>query len=333
MIYIAGFIFCGIIIFLAGSKLSYYANLLSETTGLGKAWLGIILMATITSLPELMVGISASAIVKSADLAVGDIFGSCAFNLGILAMMDAFVPKHKSLLGLASQNHILAISMNIILLTLAGLGILLPADIVLSKGMGLISLSFIFIYFLSVWLIYKNDKRANAISPPLEAKDKPVVSSKKIIVSLSIFAVIIIGIALLVPFLVNRIAEDFGLHKSFAGALLLAISTSLPEIAVSLAAVRMGSIDMAVGNLVGSNLFNIFTLSVNDMFYTQGHILKDASDTNIISCLATILMSAIAIIGLSYRNEKKRYLLAWDSLLIFSIYIVTIVTLYKLTNG
>ena len=91
--------------------------------------------------------------------------------------------------------------------------------------------------------------------------------------------------------------------------------------------------DMAVGNLVGSNLFNIFTLSLNEVFYTQGHILKDASDTNIITCLATIIMSAIAIIGLSYRNERKRYLLAWDSLLIFSIYIVTMLILYKLTKG
>ena len=209
MMYITGFIFCGIIIFFAGKKLSYYGNLLSETTGIGKAWLGVILMATITSLPELMVGISASAIVKSADLAVGDIFGSCAFNLGILAMMDAFAPKHKSLLGMASQSHILAISMNIILLTLAGLGILLPADIVIIEGIGLISISFVFFYFVSVWLIYKNDQRTNAANQMPERKEQLAISSKKIITSLSVFAVIIIGTSLLAPFLVNRIAEDF----------------------------------------------------------------------------------------------------------------------------
>ena len=50
-------------IFLAGRKLSHYGDLLAERTGLGKAWIGIILLATVTSLPELMVGISSSAIV------------------------------------------------------------------------------------------------------------------------------------------------------------------------------------------------------------------------------------------------------------------------------
>jgi cation:H+ antiporter len=84
--------------FFAWKKLSYYGDLLSELTGLGKAWIGLILMAGVTSLPELMVGISSSAIVESADLAAGDILGSCLFNLGILAVMDAFLPKDKPFL-------------------------------------------------------------------------------------------------------------------------------------------------------------------------------------------------------------------------------------------
>ena len=78
----AGFIICAVIIFLAGKKLSYYGDLIAERTGLGKAWIGLILMASVTSLPELVVGISSSAIVGSADPATGDIFGSSFLSTG-----------------------------------------------------------------------------------------------------------------------------------------------------------------------------------------------------------------------------------------------------------
>ncbi|MBK8657831.1 MAG: hypothetical protein IPN22_02870 [Bacteroidetes bacterium] len=72
-----GFLFCAVVIFLAGKKLAHYGDLIAELTGLGKAWIGLILMASVTSLPELMVGISSSALVGSADLAVGDIWELC----------------------------------------------------------------------------------------------------------------------------------------------------------------------------------------------------------------------------------------------------------------
>lgn len=88
--YIAGFLVCAIIIFFAGKKLSFYGDLLADMIGMGKAFIGLILMSTVTSLPELMVGISSVSIVQSADLAMGDILGSCALNLSILSFMDVY---------------------------------------------------------------------------------------------------------------------------------------------------------------------------------------------------------------------------------------------------
>ena len=125
MLYIAGFLACAAIIFFAGKKLSLYGDLLAEKTGMSKGWIGLILMASVTSLPELMVGISSAAIVKSADLATGDILGSCAFNLGILAMLDAFIPKHQPLFGIASPRHMLIAALGIILLSLVGFALFL----------------------------------------------------------------------------------------------------------------------------------------------------------------------------------------------------------------
>ncbi len=332
MVYLTGFILCAFVIFFAGRKLIFYADMIAAITGIGNAWIGLVLMAFITSLPELMVGISSSAIIQSADLAVGDVLGSCAFNLGILALMDAFVPKHKPLLGLASQNHIIAAAMGISLIALAGTGLFLPEEFVIIGGIGITSIFFIIIYFFSVWLLYRFDTTHKQATAEGEHNGQQILSLPKTIGYFSVYALIIISAALLLPYFIDNIAAIAGLNKTFAGTLLLAGSTSLPEIAVSIAAVRRGSIDMAVGNLLGSNMFNIFILAIDDIFYTKGHLLKDASDLHLVSCMATIIMAAVAIIGLSYRLQAKKYWLAWDALLIFGVYILNILLLYHITT-
>lgn len=326
MIHFTGFLACAIVIFLAGRRLSYFGDLLAEKTGMGKAWIGLILMASVTSLPELMVGIRSSALLQSADLAIGDILGSCAFNLGILAIMVAFVPNRHSLLGTASRNHVVAASLGIILLSMAGLAIFLPRDIVISPWIGLTSILFIVVYLVSVRLIYLNETNpenggGRLASGRFELKG----GSLRFIISRYVFfALIIIAMALTLPYFADHIVEYTGLGRSFVGTFFLAISTSLPEIAASLAAVRMGSIDLAVGNLLGSNLFNILILAMDDILYIKGHILKDASANNLLSVFSTILMTAVVIIGLSFRIKGKRYLLAWDAMLVGIIYVINL---------
>jgi len=333
MWYISGFIVCAAVIFFAGKRLSRYGDLLAEKTGLSKGWIGLILMASVTSLPELMVGISSSAIVESADLATGDILGSCAFNLGILAILDAFIPKHKPLFGIASPNHMLNAGLGIILLAIVGFALILPTDIVVMPWIGLSSILFIVVYLVSIRVIYKNEKHKQSGALPGEPVNHAVTMSLRSIIGwYCLFAFIIIAAALALPFFADHIAEMTGLGKSFVGTFFLAVSTSLPEIAVSIAAVRMGSIDLAVGNLLGSNIFNVLILAIDDLFYTKGLLLKDASDFHILSALSAIVMSAVVIIGLSYRASGKRYLLAIDAALIFLIYILNLILLYHFTS-
>lgn len=324
-----GFAACAIVIFFAGRKLSFYGDLIADLTGLGKAWIGLILMASVTSLPELVVGISSSAVVQSPDLAVGDIMGSCAFNLCILAMMDMFVPEHKSIFSVASNSHVLAISLGTILIAIAGIALFLPNEIVILPWLGVTSLLFLMVYLMSVRLIYRFElKNRDTINSKAEHLKRGITLRKAAIMYVG-FAAITVTAALFLPHFAEQIAEQTGMSKSFVGTLFLAVSTSLPEIAVSIAAIRMGAIDLAVGNLVGSNIFNIAILALDDVFYTKGHLLKDASDSHTISVLAIIIMSAVAIIGLTYRPGSKRYMLGWDALLILLIYVVNLVLLYN----
>jgi cation:H+ antiporter len=327
---IAGFIICTLIIFFAGKKLSYYGDLIGDLTGVGKAWIGLIMMSAVTSLPELMVGISSSAILEEPDLATGDILGSCAFNLGILSLMDIFTPKDHPLFGHLSKSHILAAAFGIILIVFAGLGIFLNEDIVLTPSIGLTSLSFAIIYFISVTTIFKYQK--SEFAEKEESTHHEInLTLKQVIWRYVFFALIIIVVALVLPHFAEQIAESTGLGKSFIGTLLLAISTSFPEIAVSIAAIKMGSTNMAIGNLMGSNIFNIFILFLDDLFYSKGHLLKDASDNHLVSVFSVIVISFIAVIGIIFPSKYKNWYLSWDTIMIFFVWSLNLILLYRLS--
>ena len=327
---ITGFLFCAALIFFSGTRLARYGHQIADITGMKKAWFGLIMMASVTSLPELFVGISSAGIVGSADLAVGDILGSCVFNLAILSLLDAF-SKKTNIFSVAAQSHVLAGSLGIILLSFVGLGLFLPQKFVALDWISFISLLFIVVYLLSVKLVYQYDQNHLPLVPEKtvdETQNKNTL--KKVILMYLLNALVVIGAALVLPYFAQKISEQTGLGQSFIGTLLLAASTSLPEVAVSIAAIRMGSVDMAVGNLMGSNLFNIFILALDDFFYTKGNLLSDASESHMVSVFSTIIMTAIAITGLTYRAKEKRFLLAWDTLLILCMYIFNMVLLYKL---
>lgn len=327
---IIGFLICAASIFFAGKRLSYYGDLLADMTGMGKAFMGLILMSAVTSLPELMVGVSSVTIVRNADLAVGDVLGSCAFNLGILSIMDIFTPKKNPLLGGVSQSHILAGALGMMLMAVTGLGLFLDKDYILTPSLGVTSLSFAVIYFLAVKMLY-NYQQVHPVSENKEHDHTQGLSLRTVIIRYVGFALIIIAAALTLPYFAEHIAESTGLGKSFVGTLFLAISTSLPEIAVSIAAIRLGATDMAVGNLLGSNIFNIFILFLDDVFYTSGHLLKDASDANLSSVFFTLMMSAVAIIGLIFPTKEKKWLMGLDTFTIFLLYLLNIVLLFQLS--
>ncbi|HNR05745.1 MAG TPA: hypothetical protein PKM27_00440 [Saprospiraceae bacterium] len=328
---ILGFGVCAGVVYFAGKKLSYFGDKLAEFTGLGRAWIGMILMATVTSLPELMSGVSASVLIESADLAVGDILGSCAFNLGILSLLDVFTPKDRPLFTSLSQSHILAASFGMILIVLAGLGLFLEDDLILTPSIGMTSIGFLLVYFFSIRTIYKYQR---TFQKPGEQHSAAVgdLNPKQVLWRFSVYALIIVLAALSLPYFADRIAGHTGLADSFVGTLFLAISTSLPEIAVSIAAARMGSLDLAVGNLFGSNLFNIFILFLDDLLYTKGHLLKDASDVNLVSVFFIILMALVSVIGLLFPITRKKIVLAWDTLVIFLLYALNIFLLFRLLH-
>jgi cation:H+ antiporter len=146
-------------------------------------------------------------------------------------------------------------------------------------------------------------------------------------------AVVLIAGALL-PFVAKGIAVEMGWHQSFVGTLFVAFVTSLPEVVVTVAALQLGAIDMAIGNLFGSNLFNIAVLAIDDIFFLPGPLFDSVSGIHAISAFSAIMMTGVAIVGLLYR-PRSRVLktVGWASIFLFTVYLVNTYILYLYGEG
>jgi cation:H+ antiporter len=328
-----GFFLCAGIIVFCGYKLSVYGDAIAEKSGLGRAWIGLILMAGVTSLPELINGISSVTIAGVPDIAVGDIMGSCIFNLSIIAIMDA-LHGPEPIFSKADTGHILSAGFGIILIGVATMSILL-GDVLPPLGyVGLYTPIIVFIYFVAVRSVYFFEKRslAERTVEMVEIEDQYAhMSVRETAVKYAIYAVIIVAAASVLPFIGEKIAVETGLGQSFVGTFFIGLTTSLPELAVSISALRIGATDMAIANLFGSNLFNIAILAVDDLFYAAGPVLNDVSQSHAIMGLMAMLMTGITVVALIYRVRKKTFLrLSWDAIALILAYFISLLILYSL---
>src|SRR3989339_1252377 len=122
MLFWLGFIVCTSLIVYSGTKLAKYGDIIAEKTGLGRTWIGVVLMASVTSLPELVTGISSVTYAGVPDIAVGDVLGSCVFNVLILALLDA-IYRPVPISTKAHHGHVLSAGFGILLLGIIGIGL------------------------------------------------------------------------------------------------------------------------------------------------------------------------------------------------------------------
>jgi cation:H+ antiporter len=316
------FMICAGVILFAGKRLSKYGDIIADRTGLGQAWIGVVLMASVTSLPELITGVSSVTLFDVPDIAAGDVLGSCMFNILIIALLDLF-DKDVPVLSRTEPGQILTGAFGILLLGAVCVGIGAGGYIPTLGWIGLYSIVFMCIYLIAMRTIFLFEKRRMAeigIDEDVEFVEDELTNSRLYMIY-AINAGLVIIAATILPYIGEEIAKMTGLGHTFVGSLFIAFSTSLPEMVVAVSALRLGAVDMAVGNLLGSNLFNIGILAVDDAFYRQGPLLQAITSAHLITAIAAIVMTACAIAGLVYREEHKRFRMGWDTLAILMVYL------------
>lgn len=331
MILWVGLILCTLVIVYAGTRLSKYGNIIAEKTGLGGTWIGVVLLASVTSLPELVTGISSVTYAGVPDIAIGNAIGACVFNMLVLAILDA-IYRPMPVLTKAHQGNILSAGFGIFLLSMVAIGLVLGNRIFPLGWIGLYTPLLVLIYLFAMKLVYQYERKQvlvfiKEMAVELKYED---ISMKTAILKFSVNAVFVIVAAVFLPKVGEGIAESTGLGQTFVGSIFIAIVTTIPEVVVSIAAVRIGAIDLAMGNLFGSNIFNILILAIDDFFFIKGPILSLVNQNHIISALFAIAMTSTAIIGLTYRAEKRTLFLALDSIVIILLYMANLLSLYML---
>ncbi|WP_455212409.1 sodium:calcium antiporter [Kaarinaea lacus] len=318
------FLLCVVVITVAGVNLSRYGDAIADKTGLGGTWVGVILLASVTSLPELVTGVTSVTIANAPDIAVGDILGSCVFNLLIIVVLD-FLHRKESVYSRASQGHILSAAFGIMLIGFTGFNILLStqgADFQIFH-VGLYSPFILFFYLIMMRTVYRYESAQIEKFAEAQEDQYPGLSKRQAIARYIVAALFVVAAGSFLPFVGKQIATQMGWYEGFVGTLFIAFATSLPEIVVTLAALRVGAVDMAIGNLFGSNLFNIVIIGIDDIFYTQGSLLKDVSPTHAVSALSAIMMTGVAIAGLFYHPRTRVLkMVGWVSIFLFCVYLL-----------
>jgi len=320
----AQFALCVLLIGVAGFKLSHYGDVIAEKTGMGGTWIGLILLASVTSLPELVTGISAVSFAQSPEIAVGDVLGSCVFNLMLIVLLD-FLHRGESVYTRASTGHILSAGFGVVLIGIVGFNILLAQQGYVWRigHVGVYTPIILLVYAIAVRTVFRYE-RANLDAFTEQAAERyPSMRLRHAAQGYAMAAVVVAGAGLWLPFVGKQIAIDMGWHESFVGTLFVAAVTSVPELVVTIAAVRIGALDMAIGNLLGSNLFDIAILALDDLLYLPGPILSHVSATHGVSALSAMVMTGVAIIGLLYRPRTRVFkTVGWVSLFLFSVYLL-----------
>jgi cation:H+ antiporter len=314
------FVVCASIIIVAGTYLAKSADQIAEITKFGRLLIGSVLLAGATSLPELTVDISAIRM-GAPDLAIGDLFGSCLANLLILAVLDLMQHSTGGMLSRRAARHALSGGMSGAMICVAGLTLLtapLTGEITfLGIGPGLWVLAVIYIGGVRIVYLDQRVSATEAVADPQHVQER-TGSLKAAITRFVAAAIVILVVGPFMAHAAENIATATGIGRTFVGTTMVALSTSLPEFVASLAAVRMGAYDLAIGNVFGSNAFNMFLLVPLDAVQS-GALMARVSVGHGITCLSAILATQTAIMGQLYNVEGRRRLIDPDAWLVIGI--------------
>jgi cation:H+ antiporter len=319
------FIGLSVVVIAAGTLLSYAADVIAARTGIGRLAAGIILLAAATTLPEIVVDVSAVRI-PAPDLAVGDIMGSCTMNMLILAVMDLLHHlRHRVtmmpgfVLGQARIG-----TLAIVLAGIAGAAILAREPF----AIGTLGLGPLVIGVIYVMEMYAGARRHDPAIIEDEVITGPLKSLRAGIIG---FAVGAVAIALAGPKLAStagQLAQLTGLGQTFFGSVFLALVTSLPELAASLAALRMRAPDLVIGNLFGSNAFNMAALLLFDASDRGGSLLAQADPRHALTALITIILTGLALQMMMIRQLRKTWFFEPAALILLMTSLLGVLLMY-----
>lgn len=283
------------LVVLCSIKASKYIDMLDKTTKLSGAFLGGVLLSAVTSLPELFTSISATLLIGKPSLCLSNILGSDIFNSAVLALSVLVALRHFSKAKISKGNIIVTLFVLVIYIAL-----LLNMFNILNFEVATVNIVTVIIV-----LLYAFGVRylANDESAPSDNDDEDIrLSTRQVVVRFTLTSVAIVVLSILMTYITDDLATEFNIGAGLAGAIFLGVATSLPEVSSTIALVRMRNFNVAVGNIVGSNLFNFIVICIADVLCV-GQSVYDYSDLKIVGLLEYGLFATLALLPMLYSRK------------------------------
>ncbi len=315
-----------------GQLLARFGKELADRRGLSEIWIGFVFLAAVTSLPELATAVGAVTVAEAPALALSDILGSNAFNLFIIALLNLSIAGATvtARLRLRSFRDLFLITAIMTGVLLVGMLISGNRDLPLPFDISLVSFLILLLYLAGAWKLFRNEKKQPDL-PLYQPTNK--ITAGHLYRNLAIAVIMVVAGGFWLAYAGRLIAEVTGWGEGFVGALFLALVTSLPELAVCLAAVRIGAAEMAVGNILGSNIFNLGIVFWADLFWRKGTVLTAADAAVYEAGGLSLVLLGVAALALKGRPRRFAQKLSWDTIALIAIYLGGMYWLYRLSSG
>lgn len=277
----------GLTVFLS-FRLSYYADLLNKTTNISGVFIGGILLAGITSLPELVTCLS-SIFLNNPYLAIGDILGSNFFNIAMMCFFDILFIKTMFYNYTKNRYYLIYVLLifNYLIMYLF-MGGTFNLEIF---NIGLPS----FIIIITYIFYLKNAKEE-------KTKKEVITTQEHVLLKFFLVGLFMVIVSILLTLVVNLIAgKNPNVASSFIGAILLGITTSMPEVITFIALVKMKSFDLALSDIIGSNLFNLLILAIGDIFLKNKEIYYFVDKESMFLLIFGFILTILSF----YQNNRK----------------------------
>ncbi|HEX6637614.1 MAG TPA: hypothetical protein VF033_08145 [Steroidobacteraceae bacterium] len=316
-------------VWFAGTRLARLVAAISAKTGMGQAAAGMILLASITSSPELAVS-TAATLRGTPMLSLSDVLGSTAVNLVILAIADACYGRDSVTTRVPSLNVVLQGVLGIVVFALTAVGTYATEAAWLGVGVG--SWLIVLAYGAGVTLLVRSraDEHWKPTSGP-EREEEPEGDERSLsrLVTLTVAAGLVILVAgFFLASAGEALAERSGLGQSFFGAVILSLATSTPEISTVLESVRLRRYTMAISEIFGTNLFNVTIIFYIDALHRRGPVLLEAGPFGATAALLGLVLTAIYVVGMIERRDRTLGRMGYDSVAVVFVYLAGLSLLY-----
>ena len=325
-----------VLVWWGGRRLPDLAALVAARTKLGQAFVGMLLLGGITSLPELATASSAAAI-GAGDLALNNAVGSAAFNVLLLAIADSALGRDALTSVVARPAILLQGVLGMLLLAAAAMAIQagdLPVPLL---GFGVGSALLFAFCIAAMWIASRYETRPawqvveGAGAPDTAEEEQDADDGRAVLPRLAGLAVLILIAGAVLAQSGEAIADRTGLGSGLVGFVLLAIATSLPELTVIVAAMRRGRYGLAVGDIFGANLFNVAMIFIIDVVDPGPPVLGAAGAFEASAALLALILTGIFLLGLLERRDRTVLRMGYDSLAALLVYVAGLAFLARMS--